>query len=169
VPNAGFFEDVVFEDPSLLQASHDSDLTEVAGETSIDQQKNPKSDGSEESLDVNELQTDSAPALATPNGDENDTTAEVTEGVADLKLPDTVSANDQDDQLTLSTADVDSLLDKCLLQALHTTVKDKDLPLPGSTLWWNFLPLFLLVDLVEPFEIDWPKNLANHEFQLTIK
>ncbi|KAH1144724.1 hypothetical protein GLYMA_12G241600v4 [Glycine max] len=137
VPNAGFFEDVVFEDPSLLQASHDSDLTEVAGETSIDQQKNPKSDGSEESLDVNELQTDSAPALATPNGDENDTTAEVTEGVADLKLPDTVSANDQDDQLTLSTADVDSLLDKCLLQALHTTVKDKDLPLPGSTLWSN--------------------------------
>ncbi|KAL5132658.1 Eukaryotic translation initiation factor 2D [Glycine soja] len=137
VPNAGFFEDVVFEDPSLLQASHDSDLTEVAGETSIDQQKNPKSDGSEESLDVNELQTDSAPALATPNGNENDTTAEVTEGVADLKLPDTVSANDQDDQLTLSTADVDSLLDKCLLQALHTTVKDKDLPLPGSTLWSN--------------------------------
>ncbi|KAH1223039.1 Eukaryotic translation initiation factor 2D [Glycine max] len=127
----------LMQDPSLLQASHDSDLTEVAGETSIDQQKNPKSDGSEESLDVNELQTDSAPALATPNGDENDTTAEVTEGVADLKLPDTVSANDQDDQLTLSTADVDSLLDKCLLQALHTTVKDKDLPLPGSTLWSN--------------------------------
>ena len=45
MPNAGFFEDVVFEDPSLLQASHDSDLTEAVGETSIDQHNNPKGDG----------------------------------------------------------------------------------------------------------------------------
>ena len=77
-----------------------------------------------------------------PNGNENDTAAEVTEGVADLNLRDTASANDPDDQQTLSTADVNSLLDKCLLQALHTTVKDKDLPLPGSTLWWDSLSLF---------------------------
>ncbi|KAL2996695.1 hypothetical protein AAZX31_09G001800 [Glycine max] len=137
VPNAGFFEDVVFEDPSLLQASHDSDLTEAVGETSIDQHNNPKGDGPEESLDVNEFQPDSNPALTMPNGNENDTAAEVTEGVADLNLRDTASANDPDDQQTLSTADVNSLLDKCLLQALHTTVKDKDLPLPGSTLWSN--------------------------------
>ncbi|TKY68227.1 Eukaryotic translation initiation factor 2D [Spatholobus suberectus] len=137
VPNAGFFEDVVFEDPSLLPSSHDTDLIEVAGETSIDQQNNPKSDVVEECLDVNELQHGSTPALVTPNDDENDTAAEVTEGVADLKLLDTASANDPNDQHTLSTADIDSLLDKCLLQALHTTVKDKDLPMPGSTLWSN--------------------------------
>lgn len=38
-------------------------------------------------------------------------------------------------QLPLSVEDMDMLLDKCLLQALHTTVKDKDLPIPGSILW----------------------------------
>ncbi|XP_021834521.1 eukaryotic translation initiation factor 2D-like [Prunus avium] len=42
-----------------------------------------------------------------------------------------------EDQHPLSTEDVDTLLEKCLLQALHTTVKDKDLPTPGSTLWSN--------------------------------
>ncbi|XP_020238274.1 eukaryotic translation initiation factor 2D [Cajanus cajan] len=138
VPNAGFFEDVVYEDPSLLPASHDSDLTEVAGgETSNDQQKNLKGDGAEESQDVNELQPDSTSTLTAPNDNEDDTAAEVTEGVSDLKLTDTATASDPNDQHTLSTADIDSLLDKCLLQALHTTVKDKDLPMPGSTLWSN--------------------------------
>nr|KYP43724.1 Ligatin [Cajanus cajan] len=126
VPNAGFFEDVVYEDPSLLPASHDSDLTEVAG-----------GDGAEESQDVNELQPDSTSTLTAPNDNEDDTAAEVTEGVSDLKLTDTATASDPNDQHTLSTADIDSLLDKCLLQALHTTVKDKDLPMPGSTLWSN--------------------------------
>ncbi|RDX97928.1 Eukaryotic translation initiation factor 2D, partial [Mucuna pruriens] len=124
-------------DPSLLPSAHDSDLTDVACGTSIGQQINPKSDGAGQSLDVNELQPDSIPTLTTPNDDGNDTATEVTEGMADLKLLDTASANDPNDQHTLSTADVDSLLDKCLLQALHTTVKDKDLPMPGSTLWSN--------------------------------
>lgn len=137
MPNAGFFEDVVYEDPSLLPASHDSDLTEVAGETSNDQQKNLKGNGAEESQDVNELQPDSTSTLTAPNDNEDDTAAEVTEGVSDLKLTDTATASDPNDQHTLSTADIDSLLDKCLLQALHTTVKDKDLPMPGSTLWSN--------------------------------
>ncbi|WVZ01670.1 hypothetical protein V8G54_022476 [Vigna mungo] len=135
VPNAGFFEDVVFEDPSSLQASCDSD--DVTGETSTDQQNNQKSDGVVESLYVNELQHDSASGLMSPDDGENDAATGVTEGMADLKLPDTASGNDPNDQQTLSTADIDSLLDKCLLQALHTTVKDKDLPLPGSTLWSN--------------------------------
>ncbi|XP_047160305.1 eukaryotic translation initiation factor 2D isoform X1 [Vigna umbellata] len=137
VPNAGFFEDVVFEDPSSLQASCDSDSTDVTGETSTDQQNNQKSDEVVESLDVNELQHDSASGLISPDDGENDAATGVTEGMADLKLPDTASGNDPNDQQTLSTADIDSLLDKCLLQALHTTVKDKDLPLPGSTLWSN--------------------------------
>lgn len=141
VPNAGFFEDVVFEDPSWLQASCDSDSTDVAGDTSGDQQSNPKSDEVVESVDVNELQHDSTSGLMPSNNGEKDAATGVTEGVSDLKLSDTVSGNDPNDQQTLSTADIDSLLDKCLLQALHTTVKDKDLPLPGSTLWWDFLSL----------------------------
>lgn len=137
MPNAGFFEDAVFEDPSFLSLSQNSDSTEISCETSIDQPNNTKSIEVEESLDVNELQADSSPALTTPNNDGNDTANEITVGVADLKLPDTGSVNDQNDQHSLSTADIDSLLDKCLLQALHTTVKDKDLPMPGSTLWWD--------------------------------
>ena len=149
MPNAGFFEDVVFEDPSSIQASGDSDSTDVAGDTSTDvagdtstdQQNNPKSEEVVESQDVNELQPDSTSGLMPSNDGENDAATGVTEGVADLNLQDTVSANDPNDQQTLSTADIDSLLDKCLLQALHTTVKDKDLPLPGSTLWWDFLSL----------------------------
>ncbi|KAK7327311.1 hypothetical protein VNO80_31552 [Phaseolus coccineus] len=139
VPNAGFFEDVVFEDPSSLQASCDSDSTDVVGDTSGDQQSNPKSDEVVESVDVNELQHDSTSGLMLSNDGEKDAATGVTEGVADLKLSDTVSGNDPNDQQTLSTADIDSLLDKCLLQALHTTVKDKDLPLPGSTLWSNHI------------------------------
>lgn len=137
MPNAGFFEDAVFEDPSLLSPSQNLDSTEVARETSIDQQNNAKTNEGEELLDVNELQADSSPALTTLNDDENDTANEITVGVADLKLPDTGSANDPNDQHNLSAADIDLLLDKCLLQALHTTVKDKDLPMPGSTLWWD--------------------------------
>ncbi|KAL9298437.1 hypothetical protein ACSQ67_024333 [Phaseolus vulgaris] len=134
-----FFEDVVFEDPSWLQASCDSDSTDVAGDTSGDQQSNPKSDEVVESVDVNELQHDSTSGLMPSNNGEKDAATGVTEGVSDLKLSDTVSGNDPNDQQTLSTADIDSLLDKCLLQALHTTVKDKDLPLPGSTLWSNHI------------------------------
>ncbi|KAK2433157.1 hypothetical protein P8452_30525 [Trifolium repens] len=137
VPNAGFLEDVVFGHPSLLSPpSHDSDLTEATCETSIDQQNNTKIDEAEGSLDVNELPSDSSHALTTPNNDEI-TADEITAGVVDLKLPDNDSPNEPNDQHTLSTSDVDLLLDKCLLQALHTTLKDKDLPIPGSTLWSN--------------------------------
>lgn len=135
MPNAGFFEDAVFGDPSLLSLSKDSESME---ETSIDQQNDAKSDPVEESQDVNEFQADSGPAL---NDDENDTANEITAGVTDLKLPDAGSSNNPNDQHSLSTADIDSLLDKCLLQSLHTTVKDKDLPMPGSTLWWDYLSL----------------------------
>lgn len=137
MPNAGFFEDAVFGDPSLLSLSQNSDLTEIACEVSIDQQNNNTSIEGEESLDVNELQAESSPALTTPNDGENVTANEITVGMANLKLPDTGSSNDSNDQHSLSTADIDLLLDKCLLQALHTTVKDKDLPMPGSTLWWD--------------------------------
>lgn len=137
VPNAGFFEDAVFEDPSLLSPPENSESTEVACETSNDQENNPKTSEVEESAEVNELIADSGPALTTPDDDENETANEITAGVAELKLPDTSSANDANDQHNLSTAEIDLLLDKCLLQALHTTVKDKDLPMPGSTLWWD--------------------------------
>ncbi|MED6217773.1 hypothetical protein PIB30_020744 [Stylosanthes scabra] len=136
VPNAGFFEDAVFEDPASLSPPQNSDSTEDACETSNDQENNIKN-SEEQAVDADELQADSSAALTTPNADENETANEITAGVSELKLPDSGSGNDLNEQHNLSTEEIDLLLDKCLLQALHTTVKDKDLPLPGSTLWSN--------------------------------
>lgn len=69
---------------------------------------------------------------------ENDLAEQVIADVQDLKLAEDgdQSNADPEQRLILSVEDVDTLLDKCLLQALHTTVKDKDLPMPGSTLWY---------------------------------
>ncbi|KAL5571757.1 hypothetical protein UlMin_021354 [Ulmus minor] len=131
VPNAGFFEDVVLEDPAL-SFSHASDPCDDVTESSCNQQ-----------ADINEKEVgDSSEATdihSVPVNAENDTAEEITSSVADLKVTDNASPEESiiDDQHPLSTEDVDTLLDKCLLQALHTTVKDNDLPMPGSTLWSN--------------------------------
>ncbi|XP_028799185.1 eukaryotic translation initiation factor 2D-like [Neltuma alba] len=137
VPNAGFLEDVVIEDPSTSSSFQTSDSTGGGGETSNGQQNSSESNERVESLDVNDAPADSAHALAPPNDDANDSTNELTVGVGELKLQDVDPVDELNGQLSLSSADIDSLLDKCLLQALHTTVKDKDLPMPGSTLWSN--------------------------------
>ncbi|XP_028803424.1 eukaryotic translation initiation factor 2D isoform X2 [Neltuma alba] len=137
VPNAGFLEDVVIEDPSTSSSFQTSDSTGGEGETSNGQQNSSESNERVESLDVNDAPADSAHALAPPNDDANDSTNELTVGVGELKLQDVDPVDELNGQLSLSSADIDSLLDKCLLQALHTTVKDKDLPMPGSTLWSN--------------------------------
>lgn len=53
-----------------------------------------------------------------------------------MKVTENVTADESiDEQLALSSEDVEAYLDRCFLQALHTTVKDKDLPMPGSTFW----------------------------------
>lgn len=136
VPNAGFLEDVVFEDPSLSSCQN-SDSSEVSAETSIDQQNVSKNHDGEESLDSSGIQADSTAASTRPIGDGNSGANDIIAAVSDLNLPDTGFTHEPNDQHSLSTEDIDSLLDKCLLQALHTTVKEKDLPMPGSTLWWD--------------------------------
>jgi translation initiation factor 2D len=37
--------------------------------------------------------------------------------------------------VSMQPEEMDKLLDECLLQALYTTVKDKDLPMPAGNLW----------------------------------
>ncbi|GJM85267.1 hypothetical protein PR202_ga01702 [Eleusine coracana subsp. coracana] len=67
---------------------------------------------------------------------------EITDGVHELELPEGKPTEQQPEEKVhqnLTTEEVDSLLDKCLLQALYTTIKEKDLPLPGSTLWSNHI------------------------------
>lgn len=135
MPNAGFFEDVVFEDPAL-SSCQTSESCDDANDSSHNQDvTNDKEVG--ESVDVADDHSVPNSASTTQIDAGNNTAEEITSGVADLKVTDTAVADEfiAEDQHPLSTEDVDTLLDKCLLQALHTTVKDKDLPMPGSTLW----------------------------------
>lgn len=137
MPNAGFLEDVVFEDPSLLSSSQAFDSVEGSSHASVAQ---PSSIGSEEvneSVDVKDVIGELNVASTTQHDLTNDTAEQIIKDVGDFKLIDNVAADEPnvEEQHILSVEDVDAYLDNCLLQALHTTVKDKDLPMPGSTLW----------------------------------
>lgn len=139
MPNAGFLEDVVFEDPVFLQSCQTPDSCELASEASNSHQDGSGSHEVGEPVDVtNSLsEANQASSSLTQLDVENVTAEEIIAGVGDLKIKENVSSEESSDHHTLSTEDVDALLDTCLLQALHTTVKDKDLPLPGSTLWYE--------------------------------
>ncbi|XP_020110599.1 eukaryotic translation initiation factor 2D isoform X2 [Ananas comosus] len=131
VPNAGFLEDVVVEDPVLSSVSQ---LTDTSGETSGNSLNDDHDGDTVEKGDQVGTSADDDVRV--------ETSEEVTEDMGALKLSENVTTeeepNDEKEQQTItSSEDVDALLDKCLLQALHTTVKDKDLPMPGSTLWSN--------------------------------
>lgn len=70
---------------------------------------------------------------------------EITDAVDELKLPEDKTSEQAPVEMehNLSTEEIDSLLDKCLLQAIYTSIKEKDLPMPGSTLWYIFLFQFI--------------------------
>lgn len=129
VPNTGFFEDVVFEDPALFSAGQASNSCE--DDSSVGQS----------TAIINEYMGDASPTDgAARNTDptlDNEVSGQIVGAMADLQVVENVSGSESnvDDQRSLSVEDVDSLLDKCLLQALHTTVKDTDLPMLGSILW----------------------------------
>lgn len=124
VPNAGFMEDVVMEDPSYLALGSGEDISDPSAGPQM-------STGNEE--DESALETASTSATDAKNYTEEHMVGSMNE----LNLADDVSASEAntDKQITLSPEEVDALLDQCLLQALHTTLKEKDLPIPGSTLW----------------------------------
>ncbi|KAM3681533.1 hypothetical protein ACB098_12G003700 [Castanea mollissima] len=139
VPNAGFYEDVVFEDPGLLQSGQASDSCEGSTDVSNGQRNGDDNIEVGENIDATDVfdETNHASSSSKQIDVDNATAEEIIGGVGDLKVTDNVLSGDLNVQHTLSTEDVDALLDKCLLQALHTTIKDKDLPMPGSTLWAN--------------------------------
>ncbi|GFS38404.1 eukaryotic translation initiation factor SUI1 family protein [Actinidia rufa] len=130
VPNSGFLENVVFEDPSL-SSCQTSDSCEA--DRSIDQQNGISSEVVGEAGNVAYAVSDQDPSSTACTDSKNDIAERVVADVGDLKLLENVSTDELnvEDQHTLSTEDIDAILDKCLLQALHTTVKDKDLPIPG--------------------------------------
>ena len=131
IPNAGFLEDVVVQDPSLTSTSQASDS--FGGDTSIDQE-NGKDGANIDAANTN-YNLDSSSTTQTDL--KNDISEQLNTDVGQLNVSENTSTDETnaEEQHTLSIGDVDALLDKCLLQALHTTVKDKDLPMPGSTLW----------------------------------
>lgn len=136
VPNSGFLEDVVLEDPSFLASNQPSDSSEGATCESDVQQSCVNNENTEGSVDVNGAISDAC--AASMQNDSENAAKEITTDASDLKSTANVDAAKLDiELLSLSIEDVDSHLDRCLLQALHTTVKDKDLPMPGSTLWSN--------------------------------
>lgn len=141
IPNDGFLEDVVLEDPISIAASQAAGLSE-----------SEVVDASEHLLEGNchDSEADVHHGAKFDSGHEptkqlcveNEDSDRVVEGLNALKVRDDIEeqASSGKGQLaTMSVEEIDVLLDKCLLQALYTTVKDKDLPMPGSTLWSNHI------------------------------
>lgn len=128
VPNAGFLADVVIEDPTLAVASEVADnskesINDVQNDDHISGQVT--SAGGFDVLGVSSTPLDGAV--------DNE---EVVADISGLSISESAPVDEaSDEKHNLSTEDVDALLDRCLLQALHTSVKDKDLPLAGSMLW----------------------------------
>ncbi|CAI9778179.1 unnamed protein product [Fraxinus pennsylvanica] len=135
VPNAGFLEDVVFEDPALISTSQASDSRE--DDALVGQGKASNNEEIEDAPNVKNI-----PSILDPTStEETVVTTDITEqratAMGDMQVVENASEAELnvDNQHSLSVEDVDAILEGCLLQALHTTVLDKDLPLPGSTLW----------------------------------
>ncbi|KAK1395008.1 Ligatin [Heracleum sosnowskyi] len=133
VLNAGFLDDLVLEDPSL-SSGYDG-VYSFEGEASIMEESGANNDTGV----VADAKDDH---VSNSNIGGNDLNEQVITDVQDLKLTEDGDHSniDSEQRLILSVEDVDTLLDKCLLQALHTTVKDKDLLMPGMPQY----PLYLV-------------------------
>lgn len=126
VPNEGFFDDIVVEDPNSVSTSQSPDSAEQPEGTSGG------------SVLAEEAGVDISDNHGADPGIQSEAVEEITDAANELKLPEdktTEQAPVEVEHHSLTTEEIDSLLDKCLLQALYTTIKEKDLPMPGSTLW----------------------------------
>lgn len=129
VPNGGFLDDVVIEDPALVSAMPENDLNDTHYVT-VKEDEGDLHDVSEANADV---VIDTSASADMPNVSE-----EIATDMSGLHVTENAAGEEpgvEKETTSLSSEDVDFLLDKCLLQALHRSVKDKDLPMPGSTLW----------------------------------
>lgn len=134
VPNAGFLEDVVFEDPAPSLSSRASDSSEVG--PSVDPGNVTSNEDMGEMVDVEAASLGVGHPSTTRSDGADEITAQLTNDLSELKVAETsVDESNTEVQHSSSVEEVDALLNKCLLQALHTTLKEKDLPIPGSTFW----------------------------------
>ncbi|KAE8791279.1 Eukaryotic translation initiation factor 2D [Hordeum vulgare] len=133
VPNEGFYDDMVIEDPNFASASQHIYSSEDPSEAKQDKAVVDVSECHSEDLAIN-----------------SETIEDLTAGVSELNFLQEKTTEEKEHQ-HLSTEEIDYLLDICLLQALHTNVKDKDLPIPGSILLSNHIlpcrPLGVTLDI----------------------
>ena len=114
VPNAGFLEDAVFEDPSFLASNQPSDSSEGATHGSDAEQSHINNENIGESVDVNDVISETL-ADSAQNDSEN-AAKEITTDVSDLKSTDNVAVGKSNiEHQSLPIEDVDSHLDRCLL------------------------------------------------------
>lgn len=134
VPNAGFLEDVVFEDPSFVAAPEESDS--YTQETCALEEQDDEHNVQPELVVGSELQSENDDQFQI--SDKIETSEVMEEALSGLSITDSAPAgpSDEKERHSLSSVEIDALLDKCLLQALHNSVVEKDLPISGSTLWY---------------------------------
>ncbi|CAL1392758.1 unnamed protein product [Linum trigynum] len=127
VPNAGFLEDIVIEDLAASLVAQDSDSAEGLDRHSPHDEQDGKTTDEVEKLAVANDAMDHLPSSSTEASKSQ--VEQLNVEVGNVKVSDNVGDESaaEEQQHTLSAEEVDSLLDNCLLQALHTTVKDKDL------------------------------------------
>ncbi|KAM3338304.1 eukaryotic translation initiation factor 2D isoform X1 [Capsicum galapagoense] len=134
IPNAGFLEGVVFEDPAVSFSSRASDSSEVDPSVDPGNVTNNENMGEMVDADADSSGFDHPSTIQNDGADE--ITVQLTNDLSELNVAETsVDESKTGGQHSLSVEEVDALLDKCLLQALHTTIKEKDLPICGSTFW----------------------------------
>ncbi|XP_057848736.1 uncharacterized protein LOC131059727 isoform X1 [Cryptomeria japonica] len=141
IPNEGFLEDIVVEDPAHFAASQTTETPESKALNSLEHIQQGSGNGGDVYVqDGAELDPDDETKVQ-PN-DKNEPSEQVAKDLEELKVADNIeeeASSGKGQSASMTVEEVDTLLDKCLLQALHTTVKDKDLPMPGSTLWSNHI------------------------------
>lgn len=123
----------MFEDPTFLSSRQESTACEGPSEVYNDHVGGAEDEDVTESVD--EMNSNSIQKREMDGS--NERPGKLVADIDALTVADDVSAegSNVEDRHNFTSADVDALLDKCLLQALHTTIKDIDLPMPGSTLW----------------------------------
>lgn len=141
IPNDGFLEDVVLEDPTSIATSQAAGLSESEVVDALEHLLQGSGHNSEKDVHHG-TEFDSRHEPTKQLCVENEDSDQVVKDLNALKVTDDIEeqASSGKGQLaTMSVEEIDVLLDKCLLQALYTTVKDKDVPMPGSTLWSNHI------------------------------
>eukprot|EP00252_Welwitschia_mirabilis_P013666 TRINITY_DN3005_c0_g1_i2.p1 TRINITY_DN3005_c0_g1~~TRINITY_DN3005_c0_g1_i2.p1 ORF type:complete len:487 (+),score=96.24 TRINITY_DN3005_c0_g1_i2:242-1702(+) len=139
VPNGGFLEDVVLGDPEFVSSSQSA---ESLATEAVNLPEDSITGNNDQMCTRGDAGNDSKAENMVEGIVDDDLSKEISKEIESLKVtdegPEEASAG-KGIVGAMSADEMDMLLDKCLLQALHTTVKDKDLPMPGSTLWSNHI------------------------------